>query len=128
VASTTTGVIQQEKKNKLIILTCIPEGVLSLQYTDGTLLFLKHDYMTACHLKWLMVCFQKLFGMKINYSKSDMTTINLDEDESVNYARIFCCKLGSFPFKYLGVPLHYKKLRRKDIQPIVDKIIKRIAG
>jgi hypothetical protein len=26
------------------------------------------------------------------------------------------------------VPLHYQKLRREDIQPIVDKIIKRIAG
>jgi hypothetical protein len=34
----------------------------------------------------------------------------------------------SFPFKYLGVPLHYEKLRREDIQYIVDKIIKRIAG
>jgi hypothetical protein len=26
------------------------------------------------------------------------------------------------------VPLHYEKLRREDIQPIVDKIIKRILG
>jgi hypothetical protein len=93
-----------------------------------TLLFLEHDYMLACHLKWLMVYFEKLSGMKINYYKSDMTTINLDEDESANYARIFCCKLGSFPFKYIGVHLHYEKLRREDIQHIVDKIIKRIVG
>jgi hypothetical protein len=34
----------------------------------------------------------------------------------------------SFPFKYLGVPLHYEKLRREDIQPIVDKVIHRIPG
>jgi hypothetical protein len=33
-----------------------------------------------------------------------------------------------FPYTYLGVPLHYIKLRREDIQPIVDKIIKRVAG
>jgi hypothetical protein len=38
------------------------------------------------------------------------------------------CRLGSFPFKYLGVPLHHEKLRREDIHPIIDKIIKRIAG
>jgi hypothetical protein len=101
-----------------------PEGVLSLQYADNTLLFLEYDYMSACHLKWVMVCFEKLYGMKINYSKSDMTTINLDEDESANYAKILCCKLGSFPFKYLGVPLHHEKLRGEDIQPIVDKIIR----
>ena len=35
---------------------------------------------------------------------------------------------GSFPIKYLGIPLHYDKLRREDIQPLIDKIMKRIAG
>jgi hypothetical protein len=105
-----------------------PEGVLNLQYTDDTLLFLDHSYRVACHLKWLLVCFERLSGMKINYHKSDLTPINLDEEESQNYSRIFCCKLENSPFKYLGVPLHYNKLRREDIQPLVDKIIKRIAS
>jgi hypothetical protein len=66
--------------------------------------------------------------MEINYHKSDLTSINLDENESNLYAQIFCCKLGQFPFTYLGVPLHYEKLRREEIQPIVDKIMKRISG
>jgi hypothetical protein len=39
-----------------------------------------------------------------------------------------CCKIGEFPFKYLGVPLHYEKLRREDIQPIVDNVVNRIPG
>jgi hypothetical protein len=29
---------------------------------------------------------------------------------------------------YLGVPLHFKKLAREDVQPLVDKMLKRIAG
>jgi hypothetical protein len=33
-----------------------------------------------------------------------------------------------FSFKYLGVPLRYDNLTREDIQPLVDKILKRIAG
>jgi hypothetical protein len=36
--------------------------------------------------------------------------------------------LGSFPFEYLGVPLHYAKLRKEDLQPIIDHIIKKISG
>jgi hypothetical protein len=40
----------------------------------------------------------------------------------------FCCKAGPFPFKYLGVPLHHDKLRREDIQLVVDKVINRIPG
>jgi hypothetical protein len=105
-----------------------PGGVLSLQYADDTLLFLKHDLVSAGHLKWIMVYFEQLSGMKINYNKSGMVPVNLEEEETLQYSRIFCCKVGSFPFKYLGVPLHYEKLRREDIQLIVDKLINRIPG
>ena len=66
--------------------------------------------------------------MKINYHKSDLLTLGLDEDENNSLARLFCCNIGSFPIKYLGVPLHFSKLRREDIQPVVDKLINRIAG
>jgi hypothetical protein len=46
-----------------------------------TLLFIEHDYISACHLKWLMACFKQLSGMKINYHKSDLVPINLVEEE-----------------------------------------------
>jgi hypothetical protein len=90
-----------------------PEGVISIQYADDTLLFL---------------CYDKLSGMKINYHKSDMIPINLNGEEARQYTKIFCCKVGSFPFRYLGVSLHYDKPRREDIQPVVDLIIKRIPS
>jgi hypothetical protein len=61
--------------------TLYSEGIISLQYADDTLLFLEHNYTVACHLKWLLVCFKKLSGMKINYHKSDPTPINLHEEE-----------------------------------------------
>ena len=41
---------------------------------------------------------------------------------------IFGCVVGTFPIKYLGIPLHHDKLKREDLQPIIDKILKRIAG
>jgi len=62
--------------------------------------------------------------MKINYDTSDLITLGMTEDEQNSFARLFCCKVGQFPFKYLEVPLHYAKLRREDIQPVVDKILK----
>jgi hypothetical protein len=31
-------------------------------------------------------------------------------------------KIGNFPGKYLGLPLHIHKLRRIDVQPLIDKI------
>jgi hypothetical protein len=111
-----------------LINSLYSEGVISLQYSDDTLLFLDHDKQGACHLKWVMVCFEQLSSMRINYHKSDMTPINLDEEEAQKFANIFCCKTGSFPFNYLGVHLHYEKLKREDIQPIVDQVMGRIPG
>jgi hypothetical protein len=78
-----------------------PEGVISLQYADDALLFLRHNIKDSCHLKWLMMCFEHLSSMKINYSKSDMVPVNLEEETQV-YVKIFCYNLGAFPFKYLG--------------------------
>lgn len=53
--------------------------------------------------------------------------MNLDNDEISVAAQILNCPLGSFPMNYLGVPLHFDKLARQDLQPLVDKILKRIA-
>jgi hypothetical protein len=35
-------------------------------------------------------------------------------------------KISAFPDKYLGLPLHTHKLRRVDVQPLLDKIGARI--
>ena len=106
----------------------IDGGIISLQYADDTLLFLENNLEKASTLKWWLVCFKQMSGMKINYDKSDHLTIGLEEDDANCFAKIFCCKKSDFPIKYLGVPLHFTKLRKQDLQPVIDKIIKRIAG
>jgi hypothetical protein len=68
-------------------------------------------------------------SMRINYNKSELVPINpVGNEESRRFAYIFGCPVGDFPIKYLGIPLHYHKLKRDDLQPLIDKIIKRIAG
>ena len=79
-------------------------GIISLQYADDTLLFLENNMEKACNLKWLLVCFEQMSGMKINYDKSDLLTVGLEEDQANEFARLFCCKKGEFPIKYLGFP------------------------
>ena len=105
-----------------------PSLLNSLQYADDTILFLQNDLLQAAHFKWILACFEKLSGMKINYNKSDLLTLGISEEDKRALARCFCCNIGSFPIKYLGVPLHFNKLKREDIQPIVDKLMNRVAG
>jgi hypothetical protein len=115
-----------------LIIGLLPQvvegGIISLQYADDTLLFLENNLGKASTLKWLLVYFEQMSGMKINYDKSDLLTVGLDENQSNDFAILFCYKRCDFPIKYLGVPLHFDKLPRKDLQPVVDKIIKRFVG
>lgn len=71
---------------------------------------------------------EQVSGMRINFHKSELVPLNLDPEASHSLAHVFSCPLGSFPMKYLGVPLHFGNLTREDIQPLVDKILKNIAG
>ena len=108
----------------------VPGGVISIQYADDTILFLEPKIEFARNLKWFLSCFENMSGMRINFHKSDLMTVNIDPGHANSFAQIFCYKLAGFPCKYLGVPLHYNKLSREDLQPVVDKTFKdlRVGG
>jgi hypothetical protein len=105
-----------------------PRGVVSLQYADDTLIFLEKDEGNGVNLKWTLTCFEQISGMKINYHKSELMAINIEQGEMQPYLDIFQCVAGAFPMKYLGIPLHFEKLRREDLQPLIDSLLSRMAG
>jgi hypothetical protein len=88
-------------------------GVISLQYADDSILFLENEGAYARNLKHILTCFELMSGMRINYNKSKLVPINIDSQEDIDtFLEIFGCPLGAFPIKYLGIPLHFSKLRR----------------
>lgn len=72
--------------------------------------------------------FEQVSEMRINFHESELIPMNLDPAEAHELAHILSCPFGNFPIRYLGVPLHFDKLSREDIQPLVDKILKKVAG
>jgi hypothetical protein len=106
----------------------VPGGVVCLQYDDDTLLFLEKSKSIATDMKWFLTCFEQISGMRINYHKSELIPINVEVEECATFLETFGCVLGSFPIKYLGIPLHYEKLKREDLQPLIDSLLGRLAG
>ena len=49
-------------------------------------------------MRWLLVSFEQIPGMKINYDKSDLLTVDLEEDQANEFARIFYCKKGRLSY------------------------------
>lgn len=91
-------------------------------------LFVDNDVVKTQNLKWVLSCFEQISGMKINYNKSELIPINTMDDELLPFLDILGCSTWQFPIKYLGIPLHYDKLRREDIQSLIDKIMNRMTG
>jgi hypothetical protein len=102
--------------------------VISLQYADDTILFSSIDKPLLENLKNTLTLFEQISGMRINFHKSELTPINLKDSQTHDIAHVFSFPVGSFPIKYLGVPLHFEKLKRENIQPLVDKIMQKISG
>jgi hypothetical protein len=71
-------------------------------------------------LRELLQVFAAVAGLKVNYSKSCLVPINLDDYQLHLLANIFGCSVGSLPFAYLGLPLGTTRPTVKDLTPIVD--------
>ena len=77
-------------------------GILSLQYADDTILFSSADFSHPYNLKHVIMWFEQISGMRVNFHKSEIITLNLQEEDTQRVASIFNCPIGSFPLKYLG--------------------------
>ncbi|XP_020193058.1 uncharacterized protein [Aegilops tauschii subsp. strangulata] len=57
------------------------------------------------NLKFLLLCFEKMSGLKINFDKSEVVVLGYSEAEQLRIADNLNCRLASFPISYLGMPL-----------------------
>jgi hypothetical protein len=102
-------------------------GVIALQYADDTLLFSSCQDHHLGNLKRVLMLFE-VSGMRVNFHKSECICLNMEEGRVHEIAHVLGCPMEELPVKYLGVPLHFERLKREDLQPILDKLIKRMAG
>jgi hypothetical protein len=89
-----------------------------LQYADDTIIFMDHDQEKALNMKLILCIFEQLSGLKINFHKSDFFCFWEAKDVEEDYKLLFGCESGSYPFKYLGIPIHYRKLKNGEWKPV----------
>lgn len=76
-----------------------------LQFTDDTLIIGGKSSKNIWCIKALLQLFECVYGLKVNFHKSQLFGINV-EDIWLNQAAIFLnCGVGKFPFVYLGLPI-----------------------
>ena len=72
----------------------IPGGVTHLQYADDTLLMFRPDHHSIASVKAILICFELMSGLKINFHKSDIYLFGEAKSKRNLYQEIFTCALG----------------------------------
>jgi hypothetical protein len=77
-------------------------------------------------LKGILQAFSDSTGLRINFSKSMMVPINLEQGKLCHLANTFGCQTGSFPFTYLGLPMGLTRPKVDDFLPLISKCERRL--
>lgn len=106
-----------------------PNGLIvsHLQFADDTIIFCNNDKEELKYVKRILRCFQLMSGLKINFSKSMVCGVGVEDEVVEEMSEIMGCIKSELPMKYLGLPLGANPRRIKTWQPIVERVKKRLA-
>lgn len=93
-----------------------------LQYADDTLIFCKDDDDMLAKLKEIIDLYEWCSGQKVNWEKSALVGVNMEEQICISAAANLNCKVGNLPFSYLGLLLGGYPKKMSFWQPVIDKI------
>ena len=101
--------------------------VLHLLFADDTILLCDADEEQILHVRMILLCFQAVTGLKVNALKGEMVPIGEVPNLHV-LAKILGCWIGSLPITYLGMPLRASHKSPTVWNPILEKIVRKLAG
>jgi hypothetical protein len=107
-----------------VVPDVVDGGLSILQYADDTILFMEHDLEKARNMKLFLCAFEQLSGLKINFHKSEIFCFGEAKDSIAQYTELFGCNDGDFPLKYLGIPIHFRKLSNADWKRVDERFEK----
>jgi hypothetical protein len=117
VADMLTLFIKRAKSEGLlsgVVPHLVDDGLSILQYADDTILFMDHNLEHAHNMKTILCAFEQLSSLKINFHKSEIFCFGEVMNYESQYMELFGYNSGSFPIRYLGISIHYRKLSNSD--------------
>ncbi|KAM0062513.1 putative RNA-directed DNA polymerase [Helianthus debilis subsp. tardiflorus] len=96
-------------------------------YADDAIFLGEWSDTNILNLQRILRCFHLASGLKVNLSKCSLFGVGVEESDVVRKANMLNCKVGSFPFKYLGLYVGANMNLVRNWKPIVDLFKKRLS-
>lgn len=101
---------------------CDKHKITHLAFADDLLLFSKGDRDSIKALMDVLEVFGNTSGLRCNLSKSELYTAGLNDSDVFDLHTLTGLRIGSFPFRYLGVPIAGKSLQLVHFGGYIRKI------
>jgi hypothetical protein len=96
-------------------------------YADDAAIFIRPTEQDLNTIKCALKIFEEASGLTINMAKTEVYPIQCDQID-LSFLTESNLAISTFPCKYLGLPLHFRKPARQMMQPIVQKIGNKLPG
>ena len=130
VAEGLTGLMREALDKSLFSSLLVGKNTIPiniLQYAEDTIFFGDATMQNVKTIKSILRSFELVSGLKINFAKSSFGVIGKSEQWQVEAARYLNCRILSFPFLYLGIPIGDNPRRSELWDPIVRKYERKLA-
>ncbi|PNX58036.1 ribonuclease H [Trifolium pratense] len=97
-----------------------------LQFADDTIIMGEGGWENFWTIKSMLRGFELVFGLKINFVKSKLYSINVGARLLEAGASFLACNTATIPFKFLGIPVGANPRRRETWKPVVEAMAKRL--
>jgi hypothetical protein len=97
-------------------------GIKISLYADDAAIFVKPSHSDIVILQSLLDVFGQASVLRTNINKSEVYPIACSGLDLTQILEGFPAAVKTFPCRYLGLPLHPKKLRKIDFLPLLDKV------
>jgi hypothetical protein len=101
-------------------------SISHLQYADDTLCIGEASVSNLWSLKAILRGFERASGLRVNFWKSSLMGINVDNHFLEMASTFLNCIRGCIPFKYLGLPVGANPRRMATWEPMVEKIRRKL--
>ncbi|XP_074277300.1 uncharacterized protein LOC141600943 [Silene latifolia] len=107
---------------------CRPLQLTHLCFADDLLMFSRGDRGSITIILRSFATFSAASGLAMNNEKSEIYFNGMAPAEVDHIIQLSGFKIGTFSFRYLGIPISYKRMAVGDCTRLVEKVVGRIMG